>query len=133
MHTAQLLVPELSFFEIEIVIEKLKRYESPCADQIPAQLIQAGSNTLSTDIHKLINSTWYKEELPQQRKVFIIAPIYNKRDKTECSNFRGYRCYQLHINVSQIFLSQCQLHKQKKLLGIISVDFDVIDQLLIKY
>jgi hypothetical protein len=39
---AELLVPGLSCLEAEIAIAKLKKYESPCSDQIPAGLIPAG-------------------------------------------------------------------------------------------
>jgi hypothetical protein len=55
IHTAEPLVPEPSSFEVEIAIGKLKRYKSPGIDQIPAELIQAGGNTLRFEIHKLIN------------------------------------------------------------------------------
>jgi hypothetical protein len=34
-------VPEPSAFEVEMAIEKLKRYKSPGIDQIPAELIKA--------------------------------------------------------------------------------------------
>jgi hypothetical protein len=40
--------------------------KSPGSDQIPAELIQAESKTLQSEIHKLINSIWNKEELPDQ-------------------------------------------------------------------
>jgi hypothetical protein len=40
--TAQPFVPEPSISEVEPAIGKLKRYKSPGADQIPAELIQAG-------------------------------------------------------------------------------------------
>jgi hypothetical protein len=33
------LVPEPSSFEVEITVERLKRYKSPGTDQIPAELI----------------------------------------------------------------------------------------------
>jgi hypothetical protein len=46
----------------------LRRYKSLGIDQIQAELIQAGGNTLCTEIHRLINSIWNKEELPQQWK-----------------------------------------------------------------
>jgi hypothetical protein len=39
---AEPFVPEPSISEVEVAIGKLKRYKSPCADQIPAELIQAG-------------------------------------------------------------------------------------------
>jgi hypothetical protein len=41
------------------------------------------------DIHKLINSIWNKEELPEQWNESIFVPIYKKVDKTDCSNYRG--------------------------------------------
>jgi hypothetical protein len=44
---------------------------------------------LQSQIHRLIKSTWNKEDLPQQWKVRIIIPIYEKGDKTDCSNYRG--------------------------------------------
>jgi hypothetical protein len=54
MHTAQTFVPEPSTSEAEVAIGKLKSYKSPGVDQIPAELIQAGGETLRSDIHKLI-------------------------------------------------------------------------------
>jgi hypothetical protein len=56
IHTAEPLVPDPSTFDVLIAIEKLKRYKSPCIDQIPAELIQAGGNTLHSEVHKLIKS-----------------------------------------------------------------------------
>jgi sorting nexin-29 len=64
-------------------------YRSPGIVQIPAELIQAGRNTLRSDIHKFINCIWNKEELPEQWMEFIIVPIYKKGDKKDCSNYRG--------------------------------------------
>jgi hypothetical protein len=43
-------------------------YESPGSDEIPTELIQAGSESLRSEIHKLINSIWNKGELPDQWK-----------------------------------------------------------------
>jgi hypothetical protein len=39
-------------------------------------------------IHKLINSVWNKEELPDQWKESIIVPVHKKGDKTDCNNYR---------------------------------------------
>jgi hypothetical protein len=89
MHTAEPFVPEHSASEVEVAIGKLKRYKSPCVDQIPAELIQAGGGTLRSEIHKLIKLIWNKEELPHQWKETIVVPIDKKGDKTDCSNYRG--------------------------------------------
>jgi nucleoside recognition membrane protein YjiH len=46
-------------------------------------VIQAGGKILPSAIHKLINSVWNKEELPDQWKEYINVPIHKKVDKTD--------------------------------------------------
>jgi hypothetical protein len=58
IHTAEPLVPDPRPFEVEIAIEKLKRYKLPGSDEIPAERIQARGEILSSKIHKLIKSIW---------------------------------------------------------------------------
>jgi hypothetical protein len=41
--TAKPLVPGPSRLDVEIAIANLKKYKSPGSDQIPAELVQAGS------------------------------------------------------------------------------------------
>jgi hypothetical protein len=88
IHTAEPLVPEPGPVEVEIAIGKLKSYKSQGTDNIPAELIKAGGETLYSEIHTLICCIWNEEELPQQWKKCIIIPIYKKGDKTDCNNYR---------------------------------------------
>jgi hypothetical protein len=46
IHTAEPLVPGPSHFEVEISIAKLKEYKTRGSDQIPAEMYQAGGETL---------------------------------------------------------------------------------------
>jgi hypothetical protein len=62
--TAELLVSDPSPFEVEIAIANLKKCKSPGSDQIPAQLIQVGGETLRSEISKLIIYICYNKELP---------------------------------------------------------------------
>jgi hypothetical protein len=39
-------------------------------------MIQAGSETLRSEIHKHINSIWNKEAMPDQWKESIIVPVH---------------------------------------------------------
>ena len=66
IHTAEPLVPEPSAAEFELAIDKLKSHKFPGIDQIPAELIKAGGRTICLEIHKLINSIWKKEKLPEE-------------------------------------------------------------------
>jgi hypothetical protein len=54
IQTAEPLVPEPSLVEVKIVIGKLKSYKSPGTDNIPAELIKAGGETLYSEIHRFI-------------------------------------------------------------------------------
>jgi hypothetical protein len=47
IHTTEPLVPESSLVEMEIAIGKLKTYNSPGTEQIPAELIKAGGEVQS--------------------------------------------------------------------------------------
>ena len=78
IHTVEPLVPEPSACQVEMAIGKLKSHKSPGTDQIPTELIKAGGRTFRSEIHKLINSIWNKEELPAPWKESITVPIYKR-------------------------------------------------------
>ena len=80
IHRAEPLVPESSAFEDDMAIENLKRHKLPGTDEISAELIKPGGRTIHTEIHKLINSIWNKEEFHEERKKLIIVPLYYKGD-----------------------------------------------------
>jgi hypothetical protein len=106
IHTAEPLVPGPSHLEVEIYIAKLKKCRSPGSDQIPAELYQAGGETLVCVIHKLITSIWNKEELPDRWKESIIVPIHNTGDKTDCNNYCGISLLSISYKIlSNILLS----------------------------
>jgi hypothetical protein len=117
--TAEPLAPEPSAFEIEMAIRQLKRHKSPGIDQSLGEIIKAGGGTIRSETHKLTNSIWNKEELPEGWKESIIVPIYNKGDKTDCSNYRG--------------ISICQLHTKFYPTSAVKVDFYSTGQLLTIY
>ena len=80
------------------LLEKLKRHKSPGIDQIPAELIKAGGRTIHSEIYKLINFIWNKQELPEAWKELIIVPIYKKKgDKKQVVVIiEAYHFCQLH-------------------------------------
>jgi len=56
-------------------------------DQIPVQMIKAGSRTFGCEIHKLINSIWNQEELPEEwKESSIIVDVCKKGDKRNSPN-----------------------------------------------
>jgi hypothetical protein len=132
IHTAVPLVPEPSAFEVEIAIAKLTKYKLPGSGQILAQLVQAGGETLQSEIHKLINSIWSKEELHDKWKESIIVPIYKKGDKTDCSNYRGISLLSTSYKILSNILSRLGPYVDN-IVGDDQCGFDIIDQPLIRF
>jgi hypothetical protein len=124
MHTAEISVSHSSASEAEVAIGKLKSYKSPGVDQIPAEMIQAGGETLCSEIYKLIKLIWNQEELPHQWKESIVVPIHKKGDKTDCSNYRGISL----LSTSYKILSNILLSRLIQYADEIIVDFNVIIQ-----
>jgi hypothetical protein len=113
VHSAEPLVPGPSRFEVEIAIAKLKKYKLQCSDQILAEPIQAGGKILLSVFHKLINSIWNKEDLPDQWK-------------TDC-NYRGVLLLSTSYKMLSNILPSRLSPYADELLGIINVGFDVTD------
>jgi hypothetical protein len=132
IHTAEPLVPGLSHLEVEIVIAKLKKYKSLGIDQIPAELIQAGGETLVSVIHKLITSIWNKEELPDLWKESITVAIHKMGDKTDCNNYHGISLLSTSYKMLFNVLSQISAYIDE-IIGDHQCNFDVTDQLLISF
>ena len=63
--------------------------KSPFIDQIPAEFIKAVSRTIRSEIHKIVNSIWNKEQLSKEWKESTIVPAYKNGDKTHLSNNKG--------------------------------------------
>jgi hypothetical protein len=105
IHTTEPLVCDPSSVEVEIAIAKLKKYKSPGSDQILAGLIQAGGETLQSEIHKLINCIWSKEEC----LIIGRSPLLYQftRAIILTSNYRGISLLSTSYNIlSSILLSR---------------------------
>jgi hypothetical protein len=96
------------------------------SDHILTELIQGGSETLLSAIHKLVNSIWNKEKLPEQYKESIIVPVHSKGDKTDC-NYRGISL--LSASYQTVSNVQRNLYVDK-VFHVINMEFYIEDQLV---
>jgi hypothetical protein len=65
----------LDLLRFKLLLQIWKKYKLPGSDQIPVEVIEAGGETLRSEINKLINYIWNMEKLPDQWKESIIASI----------------------------------------------------------
>jgi hypothetical protein len=76
-----------------------------------AELIQAGGETLLPVIHKLMNSLWNREEMPDKWKESIIVPIVKMGNNSESSNYREILLLSTSYKIlSNIVLSRLSPH-----------------------
>jgi hypothetical protein len=101
MHTAEPLVPEPILFKVEISNENLRRYKLSGTDQILAELIQAGGNTLCSEMHKLILFGIRKNCHSSGRNFIITKGVI----KLNVVFLQEYHCYQLHTKFYPFFFS----------------------------
>ena len=95
--------PPILLDEVQNAIGRLKNRKAPGVDNITAEELQAGTQMLGADIlHKLFQDVWDAEEFPPDWRKAIIVPIFKKKDKLDCNNYRGIS---LLCHSSKLFLS----------------------------
>ena len=62
-------------------------------DELPAELLKLGLSDSSHEIllafHDIIVAVWMTGEVPQEWKDATIKVLHKKKERTECSNYRG--------------------------------------------
>ena len=79
---------EILYAEVETAIDKLKLNKSPGTDEITAEMLQAGGESLKRRIHELCDRAWKEGTIPEEWGRSILVPIPKKGDLSECSNYR---------------------------------------------
>ncbi|CAF3185570.1 unnamed protein product [Rotaria socialis] len=79
---------DILYSEVEEAIRTLKSNKSPGSDGITAEMIQAGGEQLTHEIHSLCNKAWHEGVIPEEWGKSILIPIPKKGDLSECANYR---------------------------------------------
>jgi hypothetical protein len=132
MQTADPLVPEPNCFEVEVAIEKLKRYKWPGMDQI-------WQNWSKQEvIHYVLRSTNFltlfgtRKNCHTNGRNLLLYRFIKRVVKWTVVTVEGYHCYQPHTKIlSNICLKVSSLHSE--IIGNHQCGFNIIDWLLIRY
>ena len=63
--------------------------KKPGTDNINAELLQTAGPQTTQRKQDLVFNLWRSERMPNEWNKSIICPIYNKGEKSECSNYTG--------------------------------------------
>ena len=109
--------------EICTIINKLKTNKAAGTDNIMGELVKYGGRTLKQKIHKLIRNIWDLETLPAQQNEGIICPIYKKRDRLNCNNYRPIMLLNIAYKIYAILLNNQLSEITEKKLGDFQMGF----------
>ena len=71
-------------------IDSLKHGKAPGKDAIPPEVIKHGKPALLHHLHVLLLLCWKEGTVPQDMRDANIVTLYkNKRDRSDCNNYRG--------------------------------------------
>ncbi|CAF1359303.1 unnamed protein product [Rotaria magnacalcarata] len=71
---------DILYSEVQAAINSLKRNKSSGSDGVTAEMLQAGGEPLSRQIHKLCNKAWHEGTIPEEWGKSILVPIPKKGD-----------------------------------------------------
>jgi len=76
---------------MEKAVCNLKTNKAPGEDDITAELIENISHEIKERFHVLICKIWRDGKMPDDWKVRLIVPLFQKRDKMRRENYRRKR------------------------------------------
>ena len=94
--------------EVKAATLSLKNGKAPGVDQVRAEAIKAGGDTLLHRLHSLLRTIWRTEQVPRAKAVII--PIHKKGDNQECKNYRGISLLSI---VGKVFMKIIQTRLRK--------------------
>ncbi|CAM4728174.1 unnamed protein product [Leuciscus chuanchicus] len=82
--------PSIMMEEVVRAIDRLKTRKAPGIDNITAEEIKAATDGTGLQmIFQLCKRIWDEEVFPTEWKKAVIIPVYKKKDKLDCNNYRG--------------------------------------------
>lgn len=128
------MVDPLTLVDIEISVGKLKSNKTPGQDNLPAEPLKNGGETLNASLYSLLQSVCLKEIMPEEWNTGIICPIYKKENKLDCNNYRGITLLSTVYKILMSIINERLKQLAGKRLGEYQCSFrlerDTTDQLL---
>ena len=103
--------PDILKEEVATALKHLKEGKAAGFDGISAEEMKATGEIGIDVIHKLCRQIWESEQIPNDWGKAVIVPIFKKKDKLDCANYRGISLLSL---VGKVFCSIIHSRMKKK-------------------
>ncbi len=75
--------------DVASAIRQLRNNRAPGEDGIPAEVYKTCLEPLFPWLHRMITKAWLCEAVPYNWNEAVLLPLFKKKDKRICSNYRG--------------------------------------------
>ena len=82
-------VTDVTREEVEKAVVKLKNGKAPGSDRIVAELLKNGGEAMVDWLTELVQEVWKTGQVPQEWKNATLVPLFKKKDRRVCDNYRG--------------------------------------------
>ena len=110
----ELKVPP-SVDEVSKAIKQMSTGKAPGSDAIPAEVYKSGGPTVLSQLTKLYQSMWEKEQLPQDFRDAIIVHIYKRKgNRQSCDNHKGISLLSIAGKIlAHVLLNRLLIHLEQ--------------------
>ena len=109
--------PDILKDEVAAALKHLKEGKVAGFDGISAEEMKATGETGIDVVHKLCRKVWETEKIPDDWGKPIIAPIFEKKDKLDCTNYSGISLMSLVGKVFCSIIHSCMKKKTEEILS----------------
>ena len=81
--------PDVTRKEVLKAVMRLQNGKAAGEDRIVAELLKSGGETVIDWLTELIQEVWRTRKVPQDWRNATLIPLFKKKDRTQCNNYRG--------------------------------------------
>ena len=81
--------PDVTREEVVKAVRRLQNGKAAGDDRIVAELLKSGGETVIVWLTELIEEVWRTRKVPQDWRNATLIPLFKKKDRTQCNNYRG--------------------------------------------
>ena len=81
--------PEVTREVVMKAVMRLQNGKAAGEDRIVAELLKSGGDSVIDWLTELIQEVWRTRKVPQDWRNATLIPLFKKKDRTQCNNYRG--------------------------------------------
>ena len=80
--------PDVTREEVAKAVRRLQNGKAARKDRIVAELLKSGGETVIDWLTELMQEVWRTRKVPQDWRNATMIPVFKKKDRTQCNNYR---------------------------------------------